>query len=187
MVAAIETASCRGVSGLQILISETEIRGGVADLARQVAADYRDRQLTVLGVLTGSIMLLADLIRQVNLPLRVGLIQASSYRGQTTTPGDLTINHSFLTDVADRDVLLLDDIFDTGHTLAALLETLKKMKPRSIRSAVLLWKEGRQQVQVTPDYHCFKIPNAFVVGYGLDYNGEYRHLPYVATLTETDL
>lgn len=167
---------------MKILITEAEIRTGVAELARRIAADYRDRPLTVLGVLTGSIMLLADLIRQVDLPLRVGLIQASSYRGEAMVRGELSLNPAFVPDIADRDVLLLDDIFDTGHTLDRLLHSLTLLQPRSIRSAVLLWKEGRQEVALTPDYHCFKIPNAFVVGYGLDFNGEYRHLPYVATL-----
>lgn len=172
---------------MKVLITETEIRRGVAELATQIAQEYRDRPLTVLGVLTGSIMLLADLIRQLNVPLRVGLIQASSYRGATTTRGELSVNRDFLPDIADRDVLLLDDIFDTGHTLSQLVQTLSQMKPRSVRSAVLLWKEGRCEVDVTPDYHCFKIPNAFVVGYGLDYNGEYRHLPHVAVLEEQDV
>lgn len=172
---------------MKILLTETEIRAGVTELARRIAVDYRDKPLTVLGVLTGSIMLLADLIRQLDLPLRVGLIQASSYRGETTVRGDLTINRGFLPEVADRDVLLLDDIFDTGHTLSQLLADLSRLQPRSVRSAVLLWKEGRQEVAITPDYHCFKIPNAFVVGYGLDYNGEYRHLPHVAVLGDDDL
>lgn len=153
-------------------------------MAQRIAADYEGRPLTVLGVLTGSIVLLADLIRALNLPLRVGLIQASSYRGATTTAGALAINRDFLPDVKGRDVLLLDDIFDTGQTLAGLLDALSQLQPRSVRSAVLLWKEGRQRVDTVPDYHAFKIPDLFVVGYGLDYNDEYRNLPYIAVLDE---
>lgn len=169
------------------LISEEQLKDGVAQLARQIAADYKGRPLTVLGVLTGSIIFLSDLVRQLNLPLRVGLIQASSYRGATTLPGALQVQPANPAQVAGRDVLLLDDIFDTGQTLAGLLETIGALDPRSVRAAVLLWKEGRQRVSVTPDYHCFRIPDVFVVGYGLDYNDDHRHLPYVAALDPEDI
>jgi hypoxanthine phosphoribosyltransferase len=90
-------------------------------------------------------------------------------------------------EIAGRDVLLLDDIFDTGQTLARVLDAVATMRPASLRSAVLLWKEGRQRVSITPDYHCFQIPDVFVVGYGLDYNDEFRHLPYVAALGDNEL
>ena len=164
---------------MQVVISEDRIREGVADLARRIDADYDGKNLTVLGVLTGSIIFLADLIRQIDHPLQVGLLQASSYRGDAKSPGELMVNSAFLPDVRGRDVLLLDDIFDTGTTLAALLEKVRELQPHSVRSAVLLWKEGRQKVEITPDYHCFKIPNLFVVGYGLDFNDEYRNLPFI--------
>lgn len=172
---------------MRVLIDETRIQSGVSELARQVAADYRDRSLLVLGVLTGSIVLLADLIRRIDLPLQVGLLQASSYRGETTTAGALRVNDAWLPEVAGRDVLLVDDIFDTGQTLSRLLDRVRDLGPRSVRSAVLLWKEGRQQVPLTPDYHCFRIPDEFVVGYGLDYNNEFRQLPYIAALDQADL
>ena len=90
-------------------------------------------------------------------------------------------------DVAGRDVLLIDDIFDTGHTMTRLLDTVRELSPRTVSSAVLLWKSGRSQVDLEPDYHCFRIPDLFVVGYGLDYNDEHRHLPFVAALEESDL
>jgi hypoxanthine phosphoribosyltransferase len=169
------------------LIDENDISEAVGKLGSRIADDYRDRPLTVLGVLTGSIVLLADLIRAIDLPLRVGLIQTSSYRGRSTTPGELTVNTELLPDIAGRDVLLVDDIFDTGRTLTAVYSSVEQRHPRSIRSAVLLWKEGRQTVDLEPDYHCFRIPDVFVVGYGLDYNDEHRHLPHIATLEESDL
>lgn len=172
---------------LKRLIEADDISRKVIGLGQQIAADYRDRPLTILGVLTGSIVLLSDLIRAIDLPLRVGLIQASSYRGKSTTAGELTVNTELVPDITDRDVLLVDDIFDTGRTLDALSISVKQMNPRSLRSAVLLWKEGRQQVDRTPDYHCFRIPDVFVVGYGLDYNDEYRHLPFVAALEDDEL
>lgn len=172
---------------VKVLLNESEIRDGIAALAERIANDYRGRPLTVLGVLTGSLIFLADLVRHLDLPLRVGLMQASSYRGKTTVPGELTINEVLLPEIADRDVLLLDDIFDTGRTLEGMIRALERFEPQSIHSAVLLWKEGRQQVQITPDYHCFRIPDLFVVGFGLDYNDDYRHLPYIAALGDGDL
>lgn len=172
---------------MQTLIEAREIQKVVANLGHQIATEYRDQPLTVLGVLTGSIVFLADLIRTIDLPLRVGLIQASSYRGATTRPLELRINDSLVPDIRDRSVLLVDDIFDTGNTLASLIDIIRHNSPRSIRSAVLLWKTGKATVTIQPDYHCFQIPDRFVVGYGLDYNDDHRHLPYIAALEPRDL
>jgi hypoxanthine phosphoribosyltransferase len=168
------------------LISAEQIQAAVAELARKIEAEYRGKPLTIVGVLTGSLMLLADLVRRIDLPLRVGLVQASSYRGKATRPGDLELNAALTPDLTGRHVLLLDDIFDTGRTLAALVDRLSNENVESLRSAVLLWKEGRQEVDLTPDHYCFKIPDVFVVGYGLDYDDEYRNLPYVAILEAED-
>jgi hypoxanthine phosphoribosyltransferase len=169
------------------LIQPEEIREAVERLGRQLASDYSGRTLTVVGVLTGSVILLADLVRAMDLPLRIALIRASSYRGAVTRPGELAVDDDLLSEVAGRDVLLVDDIFDTGHTLDRLLEMIRTKSPSSLKSAVLLWKQDRCEVSIAPDYHCFKIPDVFVVGYGLDYNDEYRHLPYIASLEESDL
>ena len=169
------------------LIEESDIREKVSALGEQIARDYSGRPLTVLGVLTGSIVMLSDLIRTINLPLRVGLIQASSYRGTEVTAGDLTINSELVPEISNRDVLLVDDIFDSGRTIASLIETVRKKNPNSVRSAVLLKKAEQSVVKIEPDYFCFEIPNVFVVGYGLDYNDEYRHLPYIAVLEDEDL
>lgn len=172
---------------MKLLISAEEIDEAVRELGRKISADYRDRPLTVLGILTGSIILLADLVRAIDGPLRVGLIQAASYHGASTESGTLSISDEMLPDISGRDVLLVDDIFDTGRTLEALLERIGRKQPASLRSAVLLFKQGRQEVDVRPDYHCFEIPDAFVVGYGLDYDDEFRQLPYVAALEDADL
>src|SRR5207253_1341684 len=115
-------------------------------------------------------------------PLRIGFIQASSYRGPTTRPGELHVQPELLPDIRGRHVLLLDDILDTGQTLAYLVPYLRRLDPASVRVAVLLRKQGRQQIPIEPDYTGFDIPDAFVIGYGLDYNDEYRHLPHVALL-----
>jgi hypoxanthine phosphoribosyltransferase len=131
-------------------------------------------------------VLLADLIRLLEMPLRVGVLQASSYRGEMTR-GGLTINSEMMLDIAHRDVLLVDDIFDTGHTLALTVESLRSLSPTSIRTCVLLRKKGRQQVEFDCDFVGFDIPDEFVVGYGLDYRDHYRNLPYVASLEPDDL
>ena len=169
---------------VETLISESEIQDRVRSLGRQIEADYRNKPLTILAVLTGSLIMLADLVRRISIPHRIALIQASSYRGATTVATTLVINESFAPDIANRDVLLLDDILDTGQTLTALIRHLADRGARSVRTAVLLRKIGRQEVPIEPDYCGFTIPNVFVVGYGLDFNDDYRHLPYVGVLRE---
>jgi hypoxanthine phosphoribosyltransferase len=167
---------------MEILIPAEKIRQRVGELAAQIAADYADRPLTIVGVLTGCLMFLADLVRHLDLHLRIGLIQASSYRGETTSAGELHIDPALLPDVRGRHILLLDDILDTGKTLAALSAHLHRVGVASLKVGVLLRKIGRQTVPFEPDYCGFEIPDAFVVGYGLDYNDEYRHLPDIAVL-----
>lgn len=170
---------------MDILIPADRIQQRISELAHQITADYCDRPVTIIGVLTGSLMFLADLVRHLSLPLRIGFVQASSYRGATTTSGELHIQPELLPDVNGRHVLLLDDILDTGKTLVHLTDHLKSLGVESLRVGVLLRKRGRQKVVFEPDYCGFDIPDAFVVGYGLDFNDEYRHLPYVAVLPPT--
>lgn len=170
------------LQAMQILLSEEQIQQRVSELADSIARDYRDRSVTIVGVLTGSLMFLADLVRHLDLPLRIGLIQASSYRGATTEPGELVVQPEFDFDVRGRHLLLLDDILDSGQTLSKLVGQLEQMEAASIRVAVLLRKRGRQLFPLEPDYCGFEIPDVFVIGYGLDYNDEYRHLPHVAIL-----
>jgi hypoxanthine phosphoribosyltransferase len=169
---------------MNILITEAEISRRIDELGKQIEADYHGRPLTIVAILTGSLIVLADLIRKIQLPLRVALLQASSYKGATTSAGALIINESFAPDVAGRDVLLLDDILDTGHTLSTLVHRMQDRGALSVKTAVLLRKRGRQEVHIEPDYCGFEIPDAFVVGYGLDYDDDYRHLPYVAVLPQ---
>ena len=171
---------------VETLINESQIRERVDELGRQLEADYRGKPLTIVAVLTGSLIMLADLVRRIGIPHRIALVQASSYRGASTTSTTLVINESFAPDVAERDVLLLDDILDTGQTLTALARHMADRGARSVRTAVLLRKLGRQELPIEPDYCGFTIPNVFVVGYGLDFNDDYRHLPYVGVLKEQE-
>jgi hypoxanthine phosphoribosyltransferase len=172
---------------MRVLLSRKELHDGVTRMADEIAACYHDQQLTIIGVLTGSVVLLADLIRMIDVPLRVGVLQASSYRGATTTRGELTINSDLLLDIAGRNVLLVDDIFDTGHTLTQVMKKMREFQPATLRSAVLLRKKARQEVDYDPDFVAFDIPDEFVVGFGLDYEDMFRNLPYLAALEAADI
>lgn len=155
-------------------------------MAAEISDRYGSEPLTIVAVMTGSLVLLADLIRRLNMPIRVSLIQASSYRGGTES-GSLWIRDDMMLDVSDRHVLVVDDIFDTGKTLKAVLQCIGEMQPSTISSAVLLHKEGCQEVAMDPDFVGFKIPDEFVVGYGLDYRDLYRNLPFLAVLEDAEI
>jgi hypoxanthine phosphoribosyltransferase len=172
---------------MDILLSAERIHTRVGELAAQIKDHYQGQPITIVGVLTGCLMFLADLVRHLDMPVRIALIQASSYRGTATRPGELRVQADLVPDVRNHHVLLIDDILDTGQTLSHLMKHLKNLEPASLRVAVLLRKLERLQVPITPDFFGFDIPDVFVVGYGLDFNDEYRHLPYVAVLSpETD-
>jgi hypoxanthine phosphoribosyltransferase len=170
---------------MQVLLTAEQIQQSIDRLAVEIREREAGRPLTVIAVMTGSIIFLADLIRKLDMPLRVGVIQARSYLG--TERGALSVNADMLPEVAGRDVLVIDDIFDTGHTLLEVLSFLDDLGPRSIRTAVMVLKKGKQQVSLRPDYVGFEIPDVFVVGYGLDYNDAYRNLPYLAALGPEDI
>jgi hypoxanthine phosphoribosyltransferase len=171
---------------LKILLNEQQIGQGIDRLALQLKKSYHDQPITVVAIMTGSLVMLADLIRRLEMPVRISLIQASSYRGGMHS-GDLKIQDQMMLDIEGRDVLLIDDIFDTGKTLVQVTERLAVMKPKSIRTAVFLNKLGQSVVAAVPDFVVFEIPNEFVVGYGLDYQDLYRNLPFVGVLEESDL
>lgn len=168
------------------LLEREEIETGVAALAREVTAEFGDRPITVVGVLTGCLMLVADLVRHLEMPVEIGFVTASSYRG-TTESGDLSLKLDDLPDLTRRDVLVVDDIFDSGKTLAAVKQALLARGPLAVKTAALLIKRGRQVVEEGPDFVAFEIPDEFVVGYGLDYRDRFRNLPFVAALEPADL
>jgi hypoxanthine phosphoribosyltransferase len=167
---------------MDILISADRIHQRVVELAGQIERDYQGRPVMVVGVLTGCLVFLADLIRRLDLPLRIHLVQASSYRGTATSPGELQLRADTLPDLAGREVLVIDDILDTGRTLSRVVETIRDRGAAGVRTAVLLRKKERLAVPFEADYVGFDIPDEFVIGYGLDYNDEYRHLPYIGVL-----
>lgn len=170
---------------MNVLIPEDRIRERVDALGAEIAADYSGQPLIVVGVLTGCLLFLADLVRRMNHPIQIALIQASSYRGTATSAGHLVIQDQMLPDIAGRHVLLIDDILDTGQTISRLVEHLHSKGATSIKTCVLLRKIGRQVVPFEPNYTGFSIPDQFVIGYGLDYNNEFRHLPFIAVLPDS--
>lgn len=172
---------------MKILLTREELAIGVNRMAAEVRRDLGTEPLTLLGVLTGSIMLVADLLRQLEGPVELGMVWASSYRGTATRPGLLDFRLDLLPDLTSRRVLLVDDIFDTGQTLSALVDVLQERGAASVQTLVLLRKPARTEVAMQPDYVGFDIPDDFVVGYGLDYDGLWRNLPEICTLEASDL
>ncbi len=164
-----------------ILITEADLAKRIKTLARQIEKDYTGKEMVIVSLLNGTVMFLGDLIRNISLPLRLDFIGVSSY-GAGTESGDLVFTKELRLDVRGRDVLLVDDILDTGRTISRVLAKLRQLKPREIKTCVLLDKPERRVEKVEADYVGFKIPNQFVVGYGLDFAERYRNLPFVGVL-----
>ena len=168
----------------RVLIPRAEIESTVRRLASEISRDYRDKNPVLLGILKGSFMFLADLVRQIDFPLEVEFIRLSSYGSGQQTRGKVKVVQGLRLDVRDRHVLVVEDIVDTGITVAFLLEYLKKRKPASLRLCALTDKPSRRRVPVSIDYTGLTVPDKFLVGYGLDYNEKYRNLPDICVLEE---
>ena len=166
----------------RMLFDEPAIHRRLDEIAAQISKDYRDRELTVIAVLNGSLIFIADLLRRIPLPLKLDCLSVASYHGKAKTSQEVIFKQIGLPDVADRNILLLDDILDSGRMLAAIREKLKTANPRSIRICVLLSKKKERSRQVDADYVGFEIEDEFVVGYGLDFMEQYRNLPYIGVL-----
>jgi hypoxanthine phosphoribosyltransferase len=167
-----------------VLIDAERIQQRVSELARDLERTYAGiESLTCIGVLKGSVFFMVDLLKQLDLPVIVDFLQTSSYRGGTR-PDELRIRRDIETALAGRDVLLIEDIVDTGHTLRAVLSLLRFRGARSLRLCALLDKPSRRQVEVPIDFCGFRIEDVFVVGYGLDFDERYRNLPYIGVLEE---
>ena len=166
----------------RVLFDGPAIHKRLDELAAQITSDYPDRELAVIAILTGSLMFMSDLLRRIPLPLKLDCLSVASYHGKTQTSGEVIFNELPFPDVAGRDVLILDDILDTGHTLAAVRKKLETTRPRSIRACVLLSKRKPRAREVDADYIGFEIDDEFVVGYGLDFMEHYRNLPYIGVL-----
>ena len=166
----------------RVLFDRPAIHKRLEEMAAQITADYPDRELAVIAILTGSLMFVSDLLRRIPLPLKLDCLRVVSYHGKTQPSGEVICKQVAVPDVAGQDVLILDDILDTGYTLAAVRKKRETAKPRSIRVCVLLSKRKKRARDVDADYIGFEIDDEFVVGYGLDLMERYRNLPYVGVL-----
>ncbi len=165
-----------------VLLTREQISARIDELARQVQHDYCSLSPTLIGVLTGSFVFMADLIRRLDINLRIDFMAVSSYADETVSSGKVRITKDLDHDVAGRHLLIVEDIIDTGQTLKQLTAVLTERCPASIRICCLLDKPSRRVVEISADYTGFTIPDAFVVGYGLDYAQAYRNLPHIAVL-----
>jgi hypoxanthine phosphoribosyltransferase len=167
----------------EVLITEDQIRDKVRELGARLSTDYADRQLTLVSVLKGSLPFMADLMRALSIPVTIDLMEVSSYGGATTeTSGLVRILKDLSSSIEGKDVLIVEDIIDTGLTLNYLLRYLRGKNPRSLQICALLDKPARRLVEIDIAYRGFSIPDQFVVGYGLDYGEYYRNLPFIGVL-----
>lgn len=165
-----------------VMLTQEQLHQRVQELGRILTAEYQDKEPVLLCVLKGSLVFTADLMRQFNRPCTLETITLSSYRAMATRPSELTLSQPFEVDVTGKDIIVVEDILDTGRTLSFLMELLRRQKPASLKLVVLLDKPSRREAPVEADLVGFTIPDAFVVGYGLDYDQRYRNLPCIGVL-----
>ena len=165
-----------------VLFTEEQIKKRVGELGQELRKTYGEGEFTIVSIINGAVMFTADLMREIENPVRLDCIRISSYADRTKSVGTPQIVHSLTIDVAKRHVLLIDDILDTGKTIALVSGLVQKLNPASLRTCVLLDKQGRREVPFEADFVGFKIPDKFVVGYGLDFAERYRNLPCIGVL-----
>lgn len=166
----------------EVLFTEEQIHTRVRSLAAEIKQVYDDREFTIVSLINGAVMFTADLMREIDNPIRLECIRVSSYGAGTTSIGTPQIIYSLTLDIVHRDVLVIDDILDTGKTLKLVSGLIRNLEPSSLRTCVLLDKKARRQVDVEADFVGFQIPDKFVVGYGLDFAERYRNLPCIGVL-----
>ncbi|KEI06992.1 hypoxanthine phosphoribosyltransferase [Clostridium botulinum C] len=162
-----------------ILITEEQIQNRIKELGAEISSHYEGKKLYVLSLLRGSFIYTADLVRQITVPTKIGFMTTSSYGHNEVSSGDVKIVHDIPDDIKGFDVLVVDDIVDTGITMKFVVEHAKSLGANSVKSCVLLDKPERRKADIKPDFCCFEIPDVFVVGYGLNYGDYYRNIPYV--------
>ena len=166
----------------RILLTEEQLRGRVREVAEEVDKAFAGKRPLVVGILKGSIIFYADFIRFLSMPIELDFLAVSSYGSGAVSSGKLKIKKDLDRDVAGRDVIIVEDIIDSGFTLANLKALLQERGASSVTIVTLLDKAERREYDIKPDYNCFMIENEFVIGYGLDYDEQYRHLPYIGIL-----
>lgn len=168
----------------KIVFNEAQIRNRLLELSKTLIHDYKGKEWTIIAILNGSLVFLADLIRLIPSPIRLDTIDAATYGESTFPQGETKVIRQFKIDIEDKHVLVVDDIIDTGSTLKRVLEDIEKFNPSTLKSCVLLNRVSRRRYSVRPEYCGFDIGDDYVVGYGLDYNNKYRNLPFIAVLKD---
>lgn len=168
----------------EVLVSEADIKDKVKELGNIITEDYKDKDLIVVGILKGAVVFMSDLCRQIKLPILMDFMAVSSYGKSSVSTGEVRIIKDLDYSVENKDILIVEDIIDTGYTLSYLTDNLRKRGANSVKIITLLDKPDRRKANVHVDYLGFEIPDEFVVGYGLDFAEQYRNLPYVAALKE---
>lgn len=169
---------------LHVLIDAARVQERVRELADEISKDYRGKELVVVGVLKGAFIFMGDLVRNMSLTVYCDFLRASSYGNSTSSSGNVRVEFDVTQPIKDKHVLLVEDILDTGLTLRRIIEIVRAKSPSSLKVCALLVKKNRPRRRVKADYYGFKIPDKFVVGYGLDHAGKYRNLPFIATLAK---
>lgn len=166
----------------KVLITEQQLEEMVSDIAKKISEDYKDKEPVFIGILKGSFIFMADLIKKINVYCDIDFMAVSSYGNKSETTGAVKISKDLERDIENRDVIVVEDILDSGLTLNYLMGYLNSRKPSSVRLCTLLDKPARRKIPIKVDYTGFQIPDEFVVGYGLDYAERYRNLPYIGVL-----
>lgn len=165
----------------KVLFSRETIQNRVCELGKELSDEYRDKDLLVISLLRGSFVFAADLVREMDIKLEIDFLTTASYGNEETFSGKVKFLSELRSKVEGRDVLIVDDIMDTGHTMKAVVEKLKEENPKSIKTCVVLDKPSRREVELEPNYVAFEIPDVFIVGYGLNYGDYCRNVPYIYT------
>ncbi len=166
----------------KVMISEEKIAEIVSDLGAKISEDYKDKNLLMVSILKGSVIFMSDLMRKITIPCRIDFMAVSSYNGGTKSSGEVKIIKDLDKPIEGYDLLVVEDVLDSGLTLDYILKLLKSRNPKSIKICTLLDKPQRRKVNITADYSGFEIPDEFIVGYGLDYDEKYRNLPFIGCL-----
>jgi len=168
----------------KVLFNEEQIAKRVKELGEEISKDYEGNDLVVISLLRGSFVFAADLVRAITVPVNIDFMTTSSYGYSQKTSGIVEIINDIRTDIKDKDVLIVDDIMDSGNTMKEVVDYIGKKGPRSVKTCVMLDKPSRREADISPDYVGFTIPDVFIVGYGLNYGDFYRNIPYIFTFDE---
>lgn len=167
---------------IHVMISEEEVNARITEIAARISEDYKGEEIVAIGILRGGVYFCTELTKKITVPVILDFMEASSYGDGTDSSGQVLITKDLIEDIADRNVIVVEDIIDTGRTLSLLLDNLRARKPKSLKLCTLLDKPQRRVVPVQVDYNGFVIPNKFVIGYGMDYAQKYRNLPYIGVV-----